>query len=169
MSDFRGRRSHYDCSPTARKRLGMYGSPSSGRDGLRCRVVPTFNGNEAETPTLIAVDTNVTLGYLLSADETQAERSRRVLEPDERILITDVVLAESVWTLIGRRYRTIRVDVATVVERLLQEPNVRFSWDSDLSDFSRSYRRGRLPDFQRKESSIAERHNTQRPHIAGQN
>lgn len=104
----------------------MSGSPSSGRDGLRCRVAPTFSGNEAETPTLIAVDTNVLLGYLLTADETQAERSRRVLEPDERILISDVVLAESVWTSIGHRYRATGVDVATVVERLLQEPNVRF-------------------------------------------
>ena len=73
-----------------------------------------------------AVDTNVLLGYLLRADETQAEGSRRVLERDERILSTDVVLAESMWTLVGRRYRATRVDVATVVERLLQEPNVRF-------------------------------------------
>lgn len=75
---------------------------------------------------MIAVDTNVLLGYLLRADETQAEGSRRVLEPDERILITDVVLAESGWTMIGRRYRATRVDVTTVVERLLQEPNVGF-------------------------------------------
>ncbi len=75
---------------------------------------------------MIALDTNVLLGYLLRDDEAQAERSRRVLEPDERILITDVVLAESVWTMIGRRYRATRVDVTTAVERLLQEPTVRF-------------------------------------------
>ena len=51
------------------------------------------------------MDINVLLRYLLRDDEAQAEGSRRVFERDERILITDVVLAESVWTLIGRRYR----------------------------------------------------------------
>lgn len=78
---------------------------------------------------MIAVDTCVLLRYLLRDDEAQAEKSRRVFERDERILITDVVLAEAVWTLIGHRYRATKADVIAVVEKLLQEPNVRFEDD----------------------------------------
>ena len=89
---------------------------------------------------MIAVDTNVLLRYLLRDDEVQAERSRRVFESDERILITDVVLAESVWTLIGRRYRASKVDVVAVVEMLLQEPNVRFEDDEVIWSSLQAYR-----------------------------
>ena len=89
---------------------------------------------------MIAVDTNVLLRYLLRDDEAQAERSRRVFESDERILITDVVLAESVWTLIGRRYRASKADVVAVVEMLLQEPNVRFEDDEVIWRSLQAYR-----------------------------
>ncbi len=89
---------------------------------------------------MIAVDTNVLLRYLLRDDEVQAERSRRVFESDERILITDVVLAESVWTLIGRRYRASKADVVAVLEKLLQEPNVRFEDDQVIWSALQAYR-----------------------------
>ncbi len=89
---------------------------------------------------MIAVDTNVLLRYLLGDDEAQAERSRRVFERDERILITDVVLAESVWTLIGRRYRATKADVVAVVEKLLQEPNVCFEDDEVIWSALQAYR-----------------------------
>lgn len=90
---------------------------------------------------MIAVDTNVLLRYLLGDDEAQAERSRRVFELDERILITDVVLAESVWTLTGRRYRATKDDVVAVVVRLLQEPNVCFEDDEVIWNALHAYRR----------------------------
>lgn len=89
---------------------------------------------------MIAVDTNVLLRYLLGDDEAQAERSRRLFESDERILITDVVLAESVWTLIGRRYRATKTDVVAVVEKLLQEPNVCFEDDEVIWSSLQAYR-----------------------------
>ena len=89
---------------------------------------------------MIAVDINVLLRYLLRDDEAQAEASRPVFERDERILITEVVLAESVWTLIGRRYRLTRADVVAVVERLLQEPNVGFEDDEMIWSALRAYR-----------------------------
>ena len=90
---------------------------------------------------MIAVDTNVLLRYLLGDDEAQAERSRRVFERDERILITDVVLAESVWTLTGRRYRATKDDVVAFVVRLLQEPNVRFEDNEVIWSALHAYRR----------------------------
>ena len=43
---------------------------------------------------MIAIDTNVLLRYLLRDDEAQAERARCIIECGERVLITDVVLAE---------------------------------------------------------------------------
>ncbi len=89
---------------------------------------------------MIAVDTNVLLRYLLKDDDTQAEKSRRVFERAECILITDIVLVEAVWTLIGRRYRATRDDIIAVVEKLLQEPNVRFEDDEVIWSALQAYR-----------------------------
>lgn len=75
---------------------------------------------------MIAIDTNVLLRYLLRDDEAQAERAHRLITGESRILITDVVLAEAVWTLLGRRYRVGKADLITVVESLLREPNICF-------------------------------------------
>ena len=89
---------------------------------------------------MIAVNTNVLLRYLLRDDAAQAERARRIFERAERILITDVVLAEAVWTLIGRRYRATKADVVAVVEKLLQEPTVRFEDDEVIWSALQAYR-----------------------------
>jgi len=75
---------------------------------------------------LIAVDTNVLLRYLLHDDEAQAARADAVFDVDETILITDVVLAETVWTLSGRRYRLAKSELVAVLERLFGEPGIRF-------------------------------------------
>ena len=95
---------------------------------------------------MIAIDANVLLRYLLRDDEAQAERSRRIFERADCILITDVVLAEAVWTLLGRRYRAIRDDVIAVVDKLLQEPNVRFEDDAVIWSALQAYRETRA-DF----------------------
>lgn len=53
---------------------------------------------------MTAVDSNVPLRHLTRDDEAQAEKARQVFtNNDERVLITDVVLAETTWTLAGRR------------------------------------------------------------------
>lgn len=54
---------------------------------------------------MIAIDINVLLCYLLRGNEAQVGRARRVFECGERVLITDVVLAETQWTLASQRYR----------------------------------------------------------------
>ena len=89
---------------------------------------------------MIAVDTNVLLRYLLRDDEAQAESSRRVIDGEERVLITDVVLAETLWTLIGRRYRAAKADLIAVVDKLLQEPNIRFEDDEVIWSALQAYR-----------------------------
>ena len=50
---------------------------------------------------MIAVDTNVLLRYLLHDDEAQAVRADAVFDAGETVLVTDVVLVETMWTLSG--------------------------------------------------------------------
>ena len=95
---------------------------------------------------MIAVDTNVLLRYLLRDDDAQAQKARQLFESDECILITDVVLAESLWTLLGRRYRAAKADVIALVGSLLQEPNVRFEDDEVIFSALHAYR-GTDADF----------------------
>ena len=90
---------------------------------------------------MIAIDTNVLLRYLLRDDEVQAERARRVIACGERVLITDVVLAETVWTLSGRRYRATRADLIDLVNKLLQDANLRFEDDEVVWNALQAYRR----------------------------
>ncbi|MCY3773301.1 MAG: type II toxin-antitoxin system VapC family toxin [Gemmatimonadetes bacterium] len=90
---------------------------------------------------MIAIDTNVLLRYLLRDDEAQAERARRVIEGGERVLNTDVVLAETVWTLAGRRYHATRTDLIDLVNNLLQDANVRFEDDEVVWSALQVFRR----------------------------
>jgi len=75
---------------------------------------------------VIAVDTNVLLRRLLNDDVAQAEKARRLFESEESVLITDVVLAEAVWTLTGKRYGAGREEIAAAVMGLLEERDVVF-------------------------------------------
>jgi predicted nucleic-acid-binding protein len=89
---------------------------------------------------VIAVDTNVLLRRLLDDDAAQSARARRLFGTESEILVTDVVLAEAVWTLEGKRYKASAAHVAEVIGALLEEPNVIFEdvavvW-SALSDFA---------------------------------
>ena len=90
---------------------------------------------------MIAIDTNVLLRYLLRDDEGQAERARRVIEGGERVLITDVVLAETVWTLAGRRYRATRTDLIVLINSLLQDANLCFEDEEVVWSALQAYRR----------------------------
>ncbi len=75
---------------------------------------------------MIAVDTNVLLRYLLHDDEAQAARAGAVFEAGETVLVTDVVLAETMWTLAGRRYRLTETKLVATLERLFGDPYIRF-------------------------------------------
>lgn len=78
---------------------------------------------------MIAVDTSVLLRYLLDDDRFQAARAAAVLDAAETVLITDVALVETVWTLSGRKYRLARAQLVAILERLFNEPNIRFEDD----------------------------------------
>ncbi len=75
---------------------------------------------------MIAVDTNVLLRYLLNDDAAQADIAASLIKGGDMVLITDVVLAETLWTLSGKKYRLNKDQVAAVVHALFEEPNIRF-------------------------------------------
>ena len=89
---------------------------------------------------MIAADTNVLLRYLLGDDESQAGKSRRILMGGTPVLITDVVLAETLWTLSGRRYNASKPDLVTMVDKLLQDSNIRFEDEGVIWNALQSYR-----------------------------
>lgn len=88
---------------------------------------------------MIAVDTNVLLRRLLDDDEEQSAKARRLFESKTPVLITDVVLTETIWTLKGKRYGATKGHIQAVVMSLLEETNTVFEkkqaiW-SALNDF----------------------------------
>jgi predicted nucleic-acid-binding protein len=75
---------------------------------------------------MIAIDTNVLLRYLLEDDPDQAAQSAQLIQGRQPVLITDVVLAETIWTLKGKKYQLKRDEISTVIQALFEEPNLRF-------------------------------------------
>lgn len=107
---------------------------------------------------MIAIDTNVLLRHILQDDEVQSPQASELLMSHERVLVTDIVLVESIWTLGGKKYRASRNDIIKLVSDLLGEPNIIFEnpqaiWVA-LNDFRAEYsktaedgRKLKLPDF----------------------
>ena len=75
---------------------------------------------------MIAVDTNVLLRYLLNDDPEQLPRAATLFGGEKKILVTDVVLVETIWTLKGKKYKQDREAIARVVSALFEEPSVCF-------------------------------------------
>ena len=78
---------------------------------------------------MIAIDTNVLLRYLTKDDEAQAAQAKRIFELNESILITDVVLAETLWSLDGPVYKLAKPELIAVVQRLIDDKKIRFEDD----------------------------------------
>jgi predicted nucleic-acid-binding protein len=75
---------------------------------------------------VIAIDTNVLLRHLLEDDRAQAKKAHALIRGDHAVLITDVVLVETIWTLKGKKYRADKEDIMAVINGLLAEPNIVF-------------------------------------------
>lgn len=101
---------------------------------------------------MIAIDTNVLLRYLLEDDKDQSAQSTKLIQGKQPVLITDVVLVETLWTLRGKKYQLKKDELATVIESLFEEPNLRFEnsqvvWMA-LSDYRNSKAaNGKTADF----------------------
>lgn len=70
---------------------------------------------------MIAVDTNVLLRYLLADDAGQYKKAKALIEKQRPVLITDVVLVETVWTLTGKRYGLDKIAICEVVRGLISD------------------------------------------------
>ena len=75
---------------------------------------------------MIAIDTNVLLRYLLQDDKVQAHKATALITGQETVLVTDIVLVETLWVLTGRRYKLDREGVVRVINALFAEPNIVF-------------------------------------------
>jgi len=75
---------------------------------------------------MIAIDTNVLLRYLLDDDRAQSKRASDLILGSAPVLVTDVVLVETIWTLKGKRYNLDKDGVIKVVHSLFEEPNIVF-------------------------------------------
>lgn len=75
---------------------------------------------------MIAIDTNVLLRYLLDDDVEQSAKANHLITNKGRVLITDAVLVETIWTLRGKKYRLDKSAQVNVVQALFQEQNICF-------------------------------------------
>lgn len=75
---------------------------------------------------MIAIDTNVLLRYLLWDSRIQAAKAETLIGGSTPVLITDVVLAETVWTLKGKKYKLDKTTMIGVINSLFEEPNICF-------------------------------------------
>ncbi|MEE9333661.1 MAG: type II toxin-antitoxin system VapC family toxin [Granulosicoccaceae bacterium] len=75
---------------------------------------------------MIVIDTNVLLRYLLRDDVDQAEKAANVINGNLVVLISNVVLVETLWTLCGKKYRITQDEVVSTVQALFAEPNLVF-------------------------------------------
>jgi len=101
---------------------------------------------------VIGVDTNVLLRYLLQDDRAQSQKAADLIQGNQKVLIPDAVLVETLWTLRGKKYGLDRDALVGVVQALFQEPNVRFEHGQAVWLALNSYRnsekvKGRTADF----------------------
>jgi len=90
---------------------------------------------------VIAIDTNVLLRYLLHDDELQARKATKLIHGDSLVFISHVVLAETVWTLAGKKYRVAPADIYRAIAALFAEDTIVIQeadvvWRA-LSDYKR--------------------------------
>jgi len=67
-----------------------------------------------------------------------ARLARKLFDKAEQILITDIVLVETIWTLKGKRYQASKADIVAVVQGLFDRQHI-------TADFSCRHRMERRP------------------------
>ena len=92
---------------------------------------------------MIAIDTNVLLRYLLWDDKAQAAKADKLINGSTPVLITDVVLAEALWTLKGKKYRLDKTGMVSVLHSLFEEPNLCFEDEQTVWRALNDYRQAK--------------------------
>lgn len=75
---------------------------------------------------MIAIDSNVLLRYLLQDDKHQSQQASALVTGAVPVLVTNVVLVETVWVLTGKRYSVDCEAVAGAVSASLEESKIIF-------------------------------------------
>ncbi len=91
---------------------------------------------------MIAIDTNVLLRYLLDDDIEQSPKAKKIITGTDKILVTDIVIIETVWTLKGKKYKLDKEQIIETIYKLFEEPNFVFEdgqtiWQA-LGDYTTS-------------------------------
>lgn len=91
---------------------------------------------------MIAIDTNVLLRYLLDDDINQSKKASALITGTNKVLLTDIVLTETIWTLKGKKYKLDKGSIVKVINTLFAEPNIIFEdgqtvWRA-LSDYTKA-------------------------------
>ena len=93
------------------------------------------------------------LRYLLWDDEEQAEKAKLLINGPQPVLLTDIVLVETVWTLTGKKYQLDKDGILALLNSLLEEPNICFEDGQTVWRALNDYR-------QAKRVSVAGKQNT---------
>ena len=101
---------------------------------------------------MIAIDANVLLRYLLADDVVQYHKAKVLIRTHPPVLLTDVVLVETVWTLMGKRYNLDKVRICNIVRGLIGDSAFRFEssqvvWSALMDYQSSKPVRGKKLDF----------------------
>ncbi len=75
---------------------------------------------------MIAIDTNVLLRYLLRDDVKQANKAKKLITGDHKVLVVDAVLVETTWVLKGKRYNLNKEQIIDTIMLLFAESNIVF-------------------------------------------
>ena len=73
---------------------------------------------------MIAIDTNVVLRYLLVDDEIQAKKATKLIDSNESVYVSNVVLAETIWTLKGKKYKLTPAQIDQTITALFEQTNI---------------------------------------------
>lgn len=98
------------------------------------------NECQKEDFTLIGVDTNVLLRFLIADDPEQYERSKQFLyenASNEKNRISNIVLMEVVWVL-GRSYGQAEATIVNALEMLLSVPSIEFEGVGAVTQVTRN-------------------------------
>jgi predicted nucleic-acid-binding protein len=75
---------------------------------------------------MIGIDTNVLLRLFTADDPEQTAAAIKLIDGCGQIRIANIVIAELVWTLRGRKYRLQKTRVVEIVEELLRREELVF-------------------------------------------
>jgi predicted nucleic-acid-binding protein len=95
---------------------------------------------------MIAIDTNVLVRFLVKDDEEQSRRAAAVIQDavanGDHVLISDVVLVETVWVL-KRSYKLKKPEIIAVLSKLLAARAIEFLSSEQVAMALKAFEKGK--------------------------